>query len=84
MADGSLATSAESSLQVRRIPEARGSGGRVPPPPFLLSAGEIWKREGAIIRKRARKVRTTERGAHKFSCASAGTAVPLWTSSVLQ
>lgn len=35
-------------------------------------------------RERARKVTTTEHEAHKFSCASAGTAVPLWTSSVLQ
>lgn len=44
------------------------------------------RRVGDIIRKRerARKVTTTEHGAHKFSCASAGTAVPLWTSSVLQ
>lgn len=60
--------------------------------PRSISAGEIWGggsgvgkgREGAIIRKGARKVRTTEHRAHKFSCASAGTAVPLWTSSVLQ
>lgn len=32
---------------------------------------------------REREVRTTEQKAQKFSCASAGTAMPLWTSSVL-
>lgn len=46
----------------------------------------MGKGEGEIMRKRerARKVTTTEHEAHKFSCASAGTAVPLQTSSVLQ
>lgn len=85
------AASAESSLQVRRSAEPPGSGGFCPPHASLhqcrrkLGGSGVGKgREGAIIRKRARKVRTTEHGAHKFSCASAGTAVPLWTSSVLQ
>lgn len=51
------------------------------------ASGEIWEKGGRDYQKereRARKVTTTEHGAHKFSCASAGTAVPLWTSSVLQ
>lgn len=51
-----------------------------------VSERNMGRGEGRIIRRRegARKVRTTERGAHKFSCASAGTAVPLRRSSVLQ
>lgn len=43
----------------------------------------VGKGRGSLS-ERARKVKTTAQEAHKFSCASAGTAVPLWTSSVLQ